>query len=176
MHQNLLPNNNDAQSTTKYGFLLRPGAQIVALRAHCTRTALKAPPYGSALYGYSARPFSAYLSAPSFPPTPVCGGRYGPEWAQKGLTEWLLKWERLGWRNSLGLVLHADLWREVLSLMRLHQGTLKVLWVLSQQLFRALASCRMCHSMEFRLIVRLPLSQWHKTRKIVGMPLAPMSL
>ena len=43
MHQNLLPNNNDAQSTTKYGFLLRPGAQIVALRAHCTRTALKAP-------------------------------------------------------------------------------------------------------------------------------------
>ena len=44
MHQNLLPNNNDAQSTTKYGFLLRPGAQIVALRAHCTRTALKALP------------------------------------------------------------------------------------------------------------------------------------
>ena len=46
MHQNLLPNNNDAQSTTKYGFLLRPDAQIVALRAHCTRTALKAPPRG----------------------------------------------------------------------------------------------------------------------------------
>ena len=35
MHQNLLPNNNDAQSTTKYGFLLRPEAQIVALHAHC---------------------------------------------------------------------------------------------------------------------------------------------
>ena len=32
MHQNPLPNNNDAQSTTKYGFLLRPNAQIVALR------------------------------------------------------------------------------------------------------------------------------------------------
>ena len=34
-YQNLLPNNNDAQSTTKYGFLLRPllrpNAQIVAL-------------------------------------------------------------------------------------------------------------------------------------------------
>ena len=42
MHQNLLPNNNDAQSTTKYGFLLRPDAQIVALRVHCTCTALKA--------------------------------------------------------------------------------------------------------------------------------------
>ena len=38
MHQNLLPNNNDAQSTTKYGLLLRPNAQIVALRlkrVHC---------------------------------------------------------------------------------------------------------------------------------------------
>ena len=44
MHQNLLSNNNDAQNTTKYGFLLQPKAQIVALRAHCTRTALKAPP------------------------------------------------------------------------------------------------------------------------------------
>ena len=49
MHQNLLPNNNDAQSTRKYGFLLRPGTQIVALRAHCTRTALKAPPKGVVL-------------------------------------------------------------------------------------------------------------------------------
>ena len=44
MHQNLLSNNNEAQSTTKYGFLLWPNAQIVALRAHCTRTALKAAP------------------------------------------------------------------------------------------------------------------------------------
>ena len=42
LHQNLLPNNNDAQSTTKYGLILRPDTQIVAL--HCTRTALKAPP------------------------------------------------------------------------------------------------------------------------------------
>ena len=39
MHQNLLPNNNDAQSTTKCGFLLRPDAQIVALCANCTPTA-----------------------------------------------------------------------------------------------------------------------------------------
>ena len=46
MHQNLLPNNNDAQSTTKYVFLLRPDAQMVALRVQCTRTALKAPPKG----------------------------------------------------------------------------------------------------------------------------------
>ena len=50
MHQNLLPNNNDAQSTTKDGFLLRPDAQIVALRAHCARTAralrLRRPPIG----------------------------------------------------------------------------------------------------------------------------------
>ena len=44
MHQNLVPNNNDAQNTTKYGFLLRPDAQIVALRARCVRTVLKAPP------------------------------------------------------------------------------------------------------------------------------------
>ena len=35
MHQNLLPNNNDARSTTKYGFLLQMDAQIVAVRAHC---------------------------------------------------------------------------------------------------------------------------------------------
>ena len=33
----VLPNNSDAQSITKYGFLLWPGAQIVA------RTVLKAP-------------------------------------------------------------------------------------------------------------------------------------
>ena len=33
-HQNLLSNNNDAQSITKYGFLVRPRAQIVALHAH----------------------------------------------------------------------------------------------------------------------------------------------
>ena len=34
-----------ATSISKYGSLVRPDAQIVALRAHCTRTALKAPPY-----------------------------------------------------------------------------------------------------------------------------------
>ena len=34
-HQNLLSNNNDAQSITKYGVLVRPHAQIVALRTHC---------------------------------------------------------------------------------------------------------------------------------------------
>ena len=34
-----------APSMSKYGSLVRPNAQIVALRAHCTRTALKAPPY-----------------------------------------------------------------------------------------------------------------------------------
>ena len=33
-----------APSITKYGSLVRPDAQIVALRAHCVRTALKAPP------------------------------------------------------------------------------------------------------------------------------------
>ena len=33
-----------APSITKYGSLVRPDAQIVALRAHCARTALKAPP------------------------------------------------------------------------------------------------------------------------------------
>ena len=31
-HQNLLSNNNDAQTMTKYGFLGEPHAQIVALR------------------------------------------------------------------------------------------------------------------------------------------------
>ena len=34
-HQNLLSNNNDAQSITKYRFLVRPHTQIVALHAHC---------------------------------------------------------------------------------------------------------------------------------------------
>ena len=53
MHQNLLPDNNDAQSTTKYGFLLRPEAQIVALRAHYTRSALKAPPLVMILFGFA---------------------------------------------------------------------------------------------------------------------------
>ena len=49
MHQNLLPKNNNAQSTTNYGFLLQLNAQIVALRTHCMRTALKAPPMGGQL-------------------------------------------------------------------------------------------------------------------------------
>ena len=43
-HSNLLVNNNDAQSITKYGFLVRPHAQIVALCAHCVRAALKDRP------------------------------------------------------------------------------------------------------------------------------------
>ena len=38
-HQNLRSNNNDAHSITKYGFLVRPNAQIVALRAHCAKGA-----------------------------------------------------------------------------------------------------------------------------------------
>ena len=33
-HQSLPSNNNDAQSITKYGFLVRPDAQIVARTAH----------------------------------------------------------------------------------------------------------------------------------------------
>ena len=36
-HKNLPSNNNDAHSITKYGSLVRPGAQIVALRAHCAK-------------------------------------------------------------------------------------------------------------------------------------------
>ena len=35
--------NNDAPSITKYGSPLRLDTQIVALRPHCTRTALRAP-------------------------------------------------------------------------------------------------------------------------------------
>ena len=38
-----------APSISKYGSLVRPDAQIVALRAHCTRTALKAPPKNGGL-------------------------------------------------------------------------------------------------------------------------------
>ena len=38
-----------APSISKYGSLVRPDAQIVALRAHCTRTALKAPPMDAKL-------------------------------------------------------------------------------------------------------------------------------
>ena len=30
----LLPNNNDTQSTTKYGFLLRPSPRIAAMHEH----------------------------------------------------------------------------------------------------------------------------------------------
>ena len=37
-----------APSISKYGSLVRPDAQIVALRAHCARTALKAPPLSQA--------------------------------------------------------------------------------------------------------------------------------
>ena len=43
-HQNLLSNNNDAQSTTKYGFLVRPHTKIVALHTHSARNARKPPP------------------------------------------------------------------------------------------------------------------------------------
>ena len=37
-----------APSISKYGSLVRPDAQIVALRAHCARTALEAPPLHAA--------------------------------------------------------------------------------------------------------------------------------
>ena len=36
-HQTLPSNNTDAQSITKSGFLVRPDAQIVALRAPCAQ-------------------------------------------------------------------------------------------------------------------------------------------
>ena len=38
-----------APSISKYGSLVRLDAQIVALRAHCVRTALKAPPKNTSL-------------------------------------------------------------------------------------------------------------------------------
>ena len=38
-HQNLLSNNNDAPGITKYGSLVRPHTQIVALRLHCAKCA-----------------------------------------------------------------------------------------------------------------------------------------
>ena len=38
-----------APSISKYGSLVRPDAQIVALRAHCARTALEAPPMSPTL-------------------------------------------------------------------------------------------------------------------------------
>ena len=37
--KNLLSNNNDARSITKYGFLVRPTRQIVALCMHCAKGA-----------------------------------------------------------------------------------------------------------------------------------------
>ena len=51
-----------APSITKYGSLVRPDAQIVALRAHCARTALKAPPKTTATpkHGFCA------ANAPNF--------------------------------------------------------------------------------------------------------------
>ena len=39
-----MPGANDAPSITKYGSPLRLDAQIVALRPHCARTVLRAPP------------------------------------------------------------------------------------------------------------------------------------
>ena len=42
--------NNDAPSITKYGSPIRLDAQIVALRLHCARAALKAPPMHTPLH------------------------------------------------------------------------------------------------------------------------------
>ena len=38
-HQNLFSSTNDTPTITKYGSLVRPYAQIVALRAHCAKCA-----------------------------------------------------------------------------------------------------------------------------------------
>ena len=38
-HQNPHSSNNDAPSITKYGSLIPPNAQIVALRVHCAKCA-----------------------------------------------------------------------------------------------------------------------------------------
>ena len=40
--------NNDTPSITKYGSPVRLDAQIVAVRPHCARTALRAPPMSQA--------------------------------------------------------------------------------------------------------------------------------
>ena len=50
----LLSNNNDAPSTTKCGFLVQRDAQIAALRAHYTCSALKSPSY-LALFAFVSR-------------------------------------------------------------------------------------------------------------------------
>ena len=61
--------NNDAPSISKHGSPVRPDAQMVALRAHCVRTALKAPPegrYTAATIAHTARGhFSAHAGTMS---------------------------------------------------------------------------------------------------------------
>ena len=55
-----------APSISKYGSLVRPNAQIVALRAHCARTALEAPPYRNT---NPKKPSSCLDSAASMTPS-----------------------------------------------------------------------------------------------------------
>ena len=54
-----------AHSISKYGALVRPDAQIVAVRAHCACTALKAPPQCTPFYiVYCLNPALPALNAP----------------------------------------------------------------------------------------------------------------
>ena len=60
-HQNQLSNNNDAQSITKYGFVIRPNAQIVALRLRGPLNALSS--LDAALLGPQQTGCSLYCPA-----------------------------------------------------------------------------------------------------------------
>ena len=54
--------NNDAPSITKYGSPVRLDTQIVGLRPHCARTALRAPPFSNcALSARSLKLFGALI-------------------------------------------------------------------------------------------------------------------
>ena len=91
MHQNLLSNNHDAQSTTKYGFLLQPNAQIVAVRAHCTHTLRFRRPLGGLKWsGCSVRiwlwlrlPHSCHRHLSNLPMFGGASAR-GPPWGGGG--------------------------------------------------------------------------------------------
>lgn len=42
------------------------------------------------------------------------------EYLKKGITEWIVKWQRNGWRTANGEVKNRDLWEQLLELVKTH--------------------------------------------------------
>ena len=51
------------------------------------------------------------------------------EYVYDAVTKHILRWEKAGWRTSLGEVSHSDLWIAVLSHMRRCQQTARFIWI-----------------------------------------------